>query len=58
MARQAERGKLVFIDVSDFLRMYRNVPHMTTGRTPAELLFGRALCTHITQYSNPIQQTE
>ena len=33
--------------LSDFLCTYRNVPHTTTGRTPVELLFGRALCTHI-----------
>lgn len=33
--------------LSDFLRTYRNVPHTTTGRSPAELIFGRALRTHI-----------
>ena len=43
-----QKGGSSFLSIlSDFLRTYRNVPHTTTGRTPAELLFGRALRTHI-----------
>ena len=41
------RGESFTSMLSDFLRTYRNVPHTTTGRSQAELMFGRALCTHI-----------
>ena len=33
--------------LADFLCTYRNVPHTSTGCTPAELLFGRAPRTHL-----------
>ena len=33
--------------ISEFLKTYRNVPHTVTKRTPAEINFGRALCTHL-----------
>ncbi|KAL5479489.1 hypothetical protein EMCRGX_G023016, partial [Ephydatia muelleri] len=33
--------------LSEFLRTYRNVPHTVTKRTPAEIIFGRALRTHL-----------
>ena len=35
--------------LSRFLLRYRNTPHSTTGRTPAELLLGRHLRTHLDQ---------
>ena len=33
--------------ISDFLRTYRNVPHMSTGRTPAEVIFKHLPRTHL-----------
>ena len=33
--------------LSKFLHTYRNVPHSTTGRSPAQILFGRALRTRL-----------
>ena len=33
--------------ISDFLRTYRNVPHTSTGRTPAEVIFKRLPRTHL-----------
>ena len=30
-----------------FLRTYRNVPHTSTGKTPAEIIFGRTPHTHL-----------
>ena len=35
------------VALSEFLRTYRNVPHSTTGRSPAQIVFGRALCTRL-----------
>ena len=37
--------------LSDFLRTYRNVPHTTTGRSPAELIFAYTYFYGSTQYS-------
>ena len=37
----------VGVALSEFLRTYRNVPHSTTGRSPAQILFGRALRTRL-----------
>ena len=46
-------------DIDDYLVMYRSTPHSTTGRSPAELLFGRKIRTKLpdlnyyeTQYLN------
>ena len=33
--------------ISDFLRTYRNVPHTSTGRTPAGVIFKRLPRTHL-----------
>ena len=33
------------VALSEFLHTYRNVPHSTTGSSPAQIVFGRALCT-------------
>ena len=33
--------------VAEFLFMYRNTPHSTTGRTPAELFLGRPMRHHL-----------
>ena len=33
--------------LADFLCTYRNVPHTSIGCSPAELLFGRSPCTHL-----------
>lgn len=41
------RGTKFGVSLSEFLRTYRNVPHTGTNRTPAEIMFGRALRTHI-----------
>eukprot|EP00731_Ephydatia_muelleri_P032647 Em0024g191a len=37
----------VGVSLSEFLRTYRNVPHSTTGRSPAQIVFGRALRTRL-----------
>ena len=42
-----EKGTKFGVSLSEFLRTYRNVPHTGTNRTPAEIIFGRALRTHI-----------
>jgi hypothetical protein len=34
-----------------FLLQYRNIPHLTTGRTPAELLFNRTVMTKVPEMS-------
>ena len=34
-----------------FLLQYRNTPHLTTGRTPAELLFNRTVMTKVPEMS-------
>ena len=33
--------------IAKFLTTYRSTPHMTTGKTPAELLLKRSPCTHL-----------
>ena len=33
--------------LASFLRTYRNVPHTSTGRTPAEIIFGQSPRTHL-----------
>ena len=35
--------------LSRFLFQYRITPHTTTGQTPAQLLMGRCLCSHLDQ---------
>ena len=35
------------VTLAAFLRTYRNVPHTSTGRTPAEIIFGRIPHTHL-----------
>lgn len=40
-----------------FLRHYRATPHSTTGKTPAELLFGRKLCTTLPTAKQPPENT-
>ena len=35
------------VALSEFLRTYHNVSHSTTGRSPAQIVFGRALCTRL-----------
>ena len=42
-----EKGTKFRVSLSEFLRTYQNVPHTGTNRTPAEIIFGRALRTHI-----------
>ena len=41
------KGTNVSCAVSDFLRTYRNVPHTSTNRTPAEIIFGCVPRTHL-----------
>jgi transposase InsO family protein len=46
-----------------FLLQYRNTPHLTPGRTPAELLFNRAVMTKVPEMSkfkvpNSLKKTE
>ena len=41
------KGTNVSCAVSDFLRTYRNVPHTSTNRTPAEIIFRREPRTHL-----------
>ena len=35
--------------LNTFLEFYRNTPHSTTGKTPAECIFGHKLRTHLPQ---------
>ena len=37
--------------IARFLLMYRNIPSVSTGQSPAELLFHRPLCTRMTLLS-------
>lgn len=37
--------------ISRFLLTYRNTPHATTGRSPAEMMLGKTLRTRITMLS-------
>ena len=37
----------VGVALSEFLHTYHNVPHSTTGRSPAQIVFGRALHTRL-----------
>ena len=46
MKRMREGGS-VESKVSSFLFKYRVTPHSTTGVSPAELIFGRSLHTHL-----------
>ena len=46
LAKQSCEVK-VGVALSEFLRTYRNVPHSTTGRSPAQIIFGRALRTRL-----------
>lgn len=41
------KGKPVETLMSRFLLMYRNAPHCTTKRSPAEMMFGRSLRTRL-----------
>jgi hypothetical protein len=48
-------GKDWKVQLQMFLRMYRNTPHGTTEKTPAELLFGRRLRTQLPQYDDDME---
>jgi hypothetical protein len=49
------QGKNWQEELSTFLRDYRNTPHSTTGRSPAEILFGRKLRSRLPQYDGATQ---
>uniref|UniRef100_A0A0A9XMS0 RNA-directed DNA polymerase n=2 Tax=Lygus hesperus TaxID=30085 RepID=A0A0A9XMS0_LYGHE len=40
-------SKIVMQEMEKFLFMYRNTPHSTTNETPAKMIFGRPLRTHL-----------
>ena len=44
-----KQGRVTNINsaLAAFLRTYRNVPHTSTGKTPAEIIFGRVPRTHL-----------
>lgn len=42
------------LDLLDFLLMYRSTSHSTTGRSPAELLFGRIIKDKLPQIGQPL----
>ena len=46
-------------ELYSFLRNYRATPHITTNKSPAELLFGRAIRTKVPQFDrlSPIDQS-
>lgn len=44
---KTSRDVRVGVVFSEFLHTYRNVPHSTTGRSPAQIIFGRALRTRL-----------
>ena len=46
-AMKQMQGGSVESKVSHFLFKYRVTPHSTTGASPANLIFGRPLCTHL-----------
>jgi hypothetical protein len=61
-AAQAE-NKNWHNELYTFLLQYRNTPHLTTGRTPAELLFNRTVMTKVPEMSkfkvpNSLKKTE
>ena len=54
--RKADKTKLS-IALSQFLLRYRTTPHPTTGKTPAELIFGRRIRTRL-DLIHPTQTTK
>ena len=47
MVKKAGREDDIQHNACNFLCTYRNVPHTVTGRSPAEIIFGRAPRTHL-----------
>ena len=45
--KKMQGGGSVEFKVSQFLFKYRVIPHCTTGVSPAQLIFGRPLRTHL-----------
>ena len=40
------------LELSKYLLAYRSTPHITTGQSPVELLFGRKLSTKLPEVAN------
>lgn len=45
-------------DLYTFLRNYRATPHATTGKSPAELLFGRKMKVTLPSYRPPVSDKD
>ena len=45
--KKEDKGSSFHASITEFLRTYRVVPHTGTGKSPAEIIFGRTLRTRI-----------